>query len=89
MFQAMGNTVPSLVASGTRILIVAVPSILLSRTAGFQLNWIWYLSVGAVFVQLVLSMLLLRREFNRRLTFPAQPKLDDNTAVASAMVAAE
>jgi putative MATE family efflux protein len=89
MFQAMGNTVPSLVASGTRILIVAVPSILLSRTAGFQLNWIWYLSVGAVFVQLVLSMLLLRREFNRRLTFPSQPKLDDNTAVASAMVAAE
>jgi Na+-driven multidrug efflux pump len=88
MFQAMGNTVPSLVASGTRILLVAVPAILLSRTAGFQLVWIWYLSVGAVFVQLVLSMLLLRREFTRRLTFPSQPKLD-NTALASAMVAAE
>ena len=88
MFQAMGNTVPSLVASGTRILLVAVPAILLSRTAGFQLNWIWYLSVGAVLVQLALSMLLLRREFTRRLTFPAQPKLD-NTALASAMVAAE
>jgi hypothetical protein len=41
-----------------------------------------------VFVQLVLSMLLLRREFTRRLTFPSQPKLD-NTAVASAMVALE
>jgi putative MATE family efflux protein len=89
MFQAMGNTVPSLVASGTRILLVAVPAILLSRTAGFQLNWIWYLSVGAVFVQLALSMLLLRREFRRRLTFPSQPKLDDNTAVASAMIAVE
>jgi putative MATE family efflux protein len=88
MFQAMGNTVPSLIASGTRILLVAVPAILLSRTAGFQLNWIWYLSVGAVFVQLALSMLLLRREFSRRLTFPSQPKLD-NTALASAMVAAE
>jgi len=88
MFQAMGNTVPSLVASGTRILLVAVPAILLSRTAAFQLNWIWYLSVGAVFVQLVLSMLLLRREFTRRLAFPSQPKLDD-TAVASAMVAVE
>src|SRR6266496_5202254 len=87
MFQAMGNTVPSLVASGTRILLVAVPAILLSRTAAFQLNWIWYLSVGAVFVQLALSMLLLRREFTRRLAFPGQPKLD-NTAVASAMVAA-
>src|SRR5258706_331797 len=89
MFQAMGNTVPSLVASGTRILLVAVPAIALSRTPGFQLKWIWYLSVGAVFVQLALSMFLLRREFSRRLTFPAQPKLDDNTAIASAMVAAE
>ncbi len=89
MFQAMGNTVPSLVASGTRILLVAVPAIVLSRTPGFQLKWIWYLSVGAVFVQLALSMFLLRREFSRRLTFPAQPKLDDNTAIASAMVAAE
>jgi putative MATE family efflux protein len=88
MFQAMGNTVPSLVASGTRILLVAVPSILLSRTPGFQLNWIWYLSVGAVFIQLALSMLLLRREFTRRLVFPSQPKLD-NTAIASAMVALE
>ena len=88
MFQAMGNTVPSLIASGTRILLVAVPAILLSRTAGFQLTWIWYLSVGAVFVQLALSMLLLRREFACRLTFSSQPKLD-NTALASAMVAAE
>jgi putative MATE family efflux protein len=88
MFQAMGNTVPSLVASGTRILLVSVPAILLSRTAGFQLNWIWYLSVGAVLVQLTLSMLLLRREFRRRLTFPSQQKLD-NSAIASAMVAAE
>jgi putative MATE family efflux protein len=87
MFQAMGNTIPSLVASGTRILLVAVPAILLSRTPGFQLRWIWYLSVGAVFIQLALSMFLLRREFTRRLTFP-QPKLDD-TALASAMVAAE
>jgi Na+-driven multidrug efflux pump len=88
MFQAMGNTIPSLVASGTRILLVAVPAILLSRTAGFQLTWVWYLSVGAVFIQLALSMFLLRREFGRRLTFPSQPKLD-NTAVASAMVAVE
>lgn len=88
MFQAMGNTVPSLVTSGVRILLVAVPAIVLSRMAGFQLIWIWYLSVGAVLVQLALSLLLLRREFNRRLVFPSQPKLD-NTAMATAMVAAE
>ena len=88
MFQAMGNTLPSLVTSGARILLVVVPAIILSRGPGFQLVWIWYLSVGAVVVQLALAMLLLRREFNRRLAFPSQPKLDD-TALASAMVAVE
>ena len=88
MFQAMGNTIPSLVTSGARILFVAVPAILLAQKASFQLDWIWYLSVGAVLVQLTLSLLLLRREFNRRLTFAPHPKLD-NTAIATAMVAAE
>ncbi|MEO5580237.1 MAG: MATE family efflux transporter, partial [Gemmatimonadaceae bacterium] len=69
MFQAMGNTIPSLITSGVRLLLVGIPSVLLSRTPGFELNWLWYLSVGSVFVQLVLSMLLLRREFGRRLAF--------------------
>ncbi len=69
MFQAMGNTIPSLVTSGVRFAIVAIPSVLMSRMQGFQLHWIWYLSVGAVLVQLTLSMLLLRREFSRRLRF--------------------
>ncbi|HEY2931892.1 MAG TPA: MATE family efflux transporter [Acidobacteriota bacterium] len=69
MFQAMGNTIPSLVTSSVRITIVAIPAFILSRIPGFQLHWIWYLSVGSVLVQLALSMLLLRREFGRRLRF--------------------
>ena len=72
-FQAMGNTVPSLVTSGVRIMLVAIPAVLLSHTPGFQLVWIWYLSAASVFVQLALSMLLLRREFGRRLAFAAPP----------------
>jgi MATE family, multidrug efflux pump len=69
MFQAMGNTIPSLVTSGARIAIVVIPALILSRLPGFELHWIWYLSVGSVVVQLILSMLLLRREFGRRLVF--------------------
>ena len=88
MFQAMGNTIPSVITSGARIVLVAVPAIMLSRTPGFHLVWVWYLSAGAVIVQLALALLLLRREFNRRLTFAPQPKLD-NTALGAAMVAAE
>jgi len=37
------------------------------------LHWIWYLSVGATFAQLLFSMLLLRREFGRRLVFQSVP----------------
>jgi putative MATE family efflux protein len=73
MFQAMGNTLPSLLTSAVRIFLIAIPAVLLARTPGFQLRWIWYLSVASVFVQLALSMLLLRREFDRRLTFEAVP----------------
>jgi MATE family, multidrug efflux pump len=69
MFQAMGNTIPSLITSSVRILLVAIPAVILSRMAGFDLTWVWYLSVLSVFVQLALSMYLLRREFGRRLNF--------------------
>jgi putative MATE family efflux protein len=69
MFQAMGNTLPSLATSFTRIIVVAVPLLLLSKLPGFRLEWIWWLSVAAVTLQMVLNLLLLRREFDRRLRF--------------------
>lgn len=72
MFQAMGNTIPPLVASFTRIVLVAVPLLLLVRLPGFQLRWIWYLSVIATILQLVMNLLLLRREFRTRLRFDAE-----------------
>ncbi len=67
MFQAMGNTMPSLVASVTRIIVIAVPAIALSTTPGFKLVWIWYLSAGAVVLQLAIVLFYLRREFRVRL----------------------
>ena len=69
MFQAMGNTVPSLIASAVRLLLIAIPLIFLTKMNGFQLNWIWYLSATAVFIQMVLSLSLLRMQFARRLQF--------------------
>jgi putative MATE family efflux protein len=69
MFQAMGNTIPSIITSGTRIILIAVPAVILSRQPGFQLDWIWYLSLFAGYMQFVAGMLLLRREFNKRLNF--------------------
>ncbi|HZY40997.1 MAG TPA: MATE family efflux transporter [Anaerolineae bacterium] len=72
-FQAMGNTIPSLLASAVRIGLVAVPAVILARLPGFELHWIWYLSLGSVYVALAVSMLLLRREFRRRLGFEEAP----------------
>src|SRR2546427_732683 len=65
-FQAMGNTIPSLIASVVRIALVAIPGVVISRLPGFELRWLWWLSVASVFVQLVLAMLLLRRELGPR-----------------------
>lgn len=67
MFQAMGNTMPSLIASSSRLLVFAGPAFLLSKVNGFHLHWIWYLSVTAVLLQLAAILLLLQREFRVRL----------------------
>ena len=66
LFQALGNTVPSLAASALRMAIVIVPAILLSSLPDFRMTWIWVLSAATVWVQLGLSLALLRREFTRR-----------------------
>jgi len=84
MFQAMGNTVPSLMASLIRIVVVAIPTFLLSRLPGFELRWIWYLTVVSITLQMILSLLLLMREFRLRLTFepaPATGKLPETVSV--------
>jgi MATE family, multidrug efflux pump len=85
MFQAMGNTIPALLSSLVRIVAIAVPVLLLARAPGFQLRWVWYLSVASVTLQMVMSLLLLRREFDRSLRFepaPAPPPVPE-TAIAS------
>jgi putative MATE family efflux protein len=69
MFQAMGNTLPSLATSFARLAMIAVPLAFLSNVPGFQLEWIWWISAGAVMSQMLLNLLLLRREFGRRLRF--------------------
>lgn len=70
MFQAMGNTLPPLVASLSRLLVFAVPASLLARVEGFHLHWIWYLSVTAIVLQLAAILWLLQREFRRKLGRP-------------------
>ena len=80
MFQALGNTIPSLAASFARLMVVAIPAVLVSRMPGFELRWIWYLSGGSIFVQMVTVLVLLRREF--RLRFAPGVMLPASSATA-------
>ena len=69
LFQALGNTIPPLVTSFLRVVIMAIPLLILVRHPGFTLVWVWYLGVASVFVQLAMNLLLLRREMGVRLRF--------------------
>lgn len=67
LFQAFGNTMPSLLASMSRILCFALPSIWVSRQPGFELTDLWWISVGSVLIQMSLCLMFLRREMRRRI----------------------
>jgi Na+-driven multidrug efflux pump len=71
MFQALGNTIPPLITSVSRIVLVSVPVVLLARLPAFELRTIWYLSVLGVLLQMGANLFLLRREFRLRMAFPA------------------
>ena len=57
---------PSLIASGTRLLTFAVPVWWLSHRAGFQLKQVWYLSVLTMTLQAAFALWLLRSALQRK-----------------------
>jgi Na+-driven multidrug efflux pump len=72
-FQGLGNTVPPLFSSMARVLLFAVPALILSRRAGFEIREVWYLSVGTQVFQACLSLFLLWRELRKKLNFSEAP----------------
>jgi putative MATE family efflux protein len=69
MFQGLGNTIPPLLSSASRLVLFALPALLLSRTPGFDIKLLWYLSVGSQTLQACLNLWLLRRELHKKLRF--------------------
>jgi Na+-driven multidrug efflux pump len=69
VFQGIGNTLPPLVSSMTRLFLFALPALALSRMPGFQIKHVWYLSVASILFQAGVNLLLLQREFRKKLTF--------------------
>lgn len=69
MFQGLGNTIPPLLSSASRLILFALPALLLSQKPGFDIKIVWYLSVGSQLLQAGINLLLLRRELHRKLRF--------------------
>jgi putative MATE family efflux protein len=67
MFQGLGDTRPALLSSAARLAVFAPLVILLAGQPGFMLLHVWEISVVTVVVQAVLSVVLLRAQFRRRL----------------------
>jgi putative MATE family efflux protein len=67
MFQALGNTWPTIVSSAVRVTIFVVPALWLSTRPGFELVDVWYVSLASMFVQAAISYALVQREFRRKL----------------------
>jgi len=66
--QGLGNTRPALAASAMRLLLFALPAYVLSSQPSFEMRHVWYLSVGSVFVHMVILVWLVHRQFHERLT---------------------
>jgi Na+-driven multidrug efflux pump len=83
VFQGIGNTLPPLFSSLTRLLLFAVPALLISRMPGFEIREVWYLSVGTIFFQMCVNLFLLRHELRKRLRFDEPENFIPASATAS------
>jgi putative MATE family efflux protein len=68
VFQGLGNTVPAVISSASRLVSFVLPVLWLSAQPHFEMIQVWYISVASVASQAVFSLWLVRRELRLRLT---------------------
>ena len=83
VFQGLGNTIPPLLSSASRLILFALPALLLSHRPGFDIRFVWYLSVGSQALQAAINLLLLRRELRKKLKFEEPEGFIPASATAS------
>jgi putative MATE family efflux protein len=67
MFQALGDTRPALISSGSRLITYVVPAVWLASQPWAALHDFWYLTVASTMVQAIIAFALLRRELHHKL----------------------
>jgi putative MATE family efflux protein len=68
LFQGLGNTIPAVLSTASRMVSFVVPALWLASQPQFQLIQLWFASIASVTLQAALSLWLVRAEFRRRLT---------------------
>jgi putative MATE family efflux protein len=68
VFQGLGNTVPAVISSASRLVTFVLPVLWMSTQPHFEMVQVWYVSVASVASQAVLSLWLVRRELRLRLS---------------------
>jgi Na+-driven multidrug efflux pump len=71
VFQGLGNTLPAVYSSASRLITFVAPSLWLASQPHFELVQLWYVSVASVTLQALISLWLVRNEFRQRV--PAIP----------------
>ena len=69
IFQGLGNTIPPLLSSASRLILFALPAVVISHRGAFDIKVIWYLSVASQLIQACFNLWLLRRELHKKLRF--------------------
>lgn len=69
MFQGLGNTIPPLLSSASRLFLFALPAWILSYQPDFHIKIVWYLSMGSQLLQAGVNLVLLHRELHKKLKF--------------------
>jgi putative MATE family efflux protein len=67
LFQGMGDTRPSLIASASRLITFVAPAVWLSSLSGVKLTDFWYVSIASIVLQCALALYLLSRMFKQKL----------------------
>jgi len=83
VFQALGNTMPALISTATRLVTFVIPALWLSRQPNFRIEHVWYLSVATVVLQTLTSLWFVRMQFQRRLQFDGPGSGTQRTVVES------
>lgn len=80
MFQALGYTLPALLASFIRLSLFGLPLLVIVNWGHLAIEQVWYLSVTSVFIQALLCLWLLNKTARTRLIVKTTSPVDATAA---------